>query len=99
MNNHPPHNARGVEITGLGAVTPIGGDVEAFWQSLTKGRQGFAPIRLFSTEGHRTHVGAEVRDLPPMDLKRVDEDLLSRADRLALLAASEALGHARLLAP
>jgi 3-oxoacyl-[acyl-carrier-protein] synthase II len=97
MNDHRTHNSEGVEITGLGAVTPIGGDVESFWRSLTEGRQGFAPIRLFSTEGHRTHVGAEVRGPAAMDLRRVDEDLLSRADVLALLAASEALTHARLL--
>lgn len=97
MNRQSTDGSTFVEITGLGVVTPFGSDVEAFWQSVTAGENGFVPISLFSTEGHRTRVAAEVRELPSLSLRRVDKELISRADHLALAAALEALSHAGLL--
>ena len=86
-------------ITGLGAVTPFGKGVDAFWGAVMQSRSAFDRIRLFSTEGHRTAVAAGIIDLPTPALRRVEADLLSRADMLGLAAAEEALGHARLLDP
>jgi len=97
MNGLWIERSKGIEITGLGAVTPFGDNVEAFWQALTAGKNAFGPIRLFSAQGHRTHVAAGVLELPSLDLRRLDKAGLSRADHLALAAAFEALRHARLL--
>jgi 3-oxoacyl-[acyl-carrier-protein] synthase II len=97
INERHIDKSRLIEITGLGAVTPFGIGVEPFWQAVTTGKNGFVPISLFSTEGHRTGVAAEVRELPSPSLRRVKGEVLSRADRLALTAALEALKHAGLL--
>lgn len=40
-----------VVITGIGAVTPIGNDVESIWESMIAGRHGIAPITHFDTDG------------------------------------------------
>ena len=42
---------RRVVVTGMGAVTPVGNDVETLWSSLVRGAHGIAPITRFNTEG------------------------------------------------
>lgn len=93
-----PRSARTV-ITGLGAVTCLGAGIDAFWQAVQEGRHGFSPIRLFSTDAHRTGVAAGISQLPELALRRLDDTVLSRADRLALAAALEAMGQAGLVDP
>lgn len=56
---------RRVVITGLGAVTPIGGDVESTWQALLAGESGAAPITLFDTTGYPVNFACEVKDFDP----------------------------------
>jgi 3-oxoacyl-[acyl-carrier-protein] synthase II len=92
-----PSSAAG--ITGLGAVTPFGVGVPPFWAALRAGREAFGPITLFVTDGHRCRNGAEVRRLPNFKFRRLKQNRLSRADRLAQAAAREALQHAGLLEP
>ncbi len=93
------HNNRGlpVAITGIGAVTPYGNNVDMFWRAILAGEHAFVPIELFHAEEHRTQVAAEIRELPTPELKRVDRDSLSRCDLLALSAALEALIHSGML--
>jgi 3-oxoacyl-[acyl-carrier-protein] synthase II len=86
-------------ITGLGAVTCLGNGIDAFWQAVQEGRHGFSPIRLFSTEAHRTGIAAGVSELPALGLRRLEDSVLARADRLALAAAFEAMGEAGLVDP
>lgn len=45
-----------VVITGIGAVTPIGNSVPEFWEGLTSGKNGIAPITRFDTEGYKATV-------------------------------------------
>lgn len=62
-------------ITGIGAVTPIGNNVDEFWDSLVKGRHGFDVISHFDVEGHKTTIGAQVKDFEYEDkreAKRMD---------------------------
>jgi 3-oxoacyl-[acyl-carrier-protein] synthase II len=80
---------RRVAITGLGAVTPFGAGVKAYWSALEAGVCAIRPMTLFDTEGFRCRVAAEVPDGLGGSPRR------SRADRLALVAASEALDDAR----
>jgi len=86
-----------VAITGLGAITPYGGNADVFFKALVAGAHAFVPVKLFETHEHRTRVAAEIRELAVPELKRTDRDLLSRCDLLALTAAFEALKHSRLL--
>jgi 3-oxoacyl-[acyl-carrier-protein] synthase II len=81
-----------VVITGLGAVTPIGLNVEEFWQGLAEGRNGVAPITAFDTSRYTVKLAAEVKGFKPEDympLKRMDRT--SRPTHFALAAAKMAI--------
>ena len=87
---------RRVAITGVGMVTPVGGDAPTSWASLLAGRSGVGPIRQFDASGFPVRIGAEVKDVPP-EATFCDPRLLkfaSRSHRFALAAADEALGDA-----
>jgi 3-oxoacyl-[acyl-carrier-protein] synthase II len=51
-------------ITGLGAVSAYGWDVDALWNGLLSGRTAIGTLACFAGEGHRTDVSAEVGDPP-----------------------------------
>lgn len=53
---------RRVVVTGLGLVTPLGGDVETTWSNLIAGKSGAAPITRFDTTGHKCTIACEVKD-------------------------------------
>ena len=85
---------RRVVITGLGAVTPIGNDVETFWSNLKNGVSGIRKIEAFDTTGYDCQIGGEVRDFEPKPFFKNPKDV-RRTDRfaqLALAAAKMALG-------
>ena len=81
---------RRVVVTGLGAVSPFGAGVKAYWAGLASGACAIRPLTLIDTEGFRFRIAAEVPDLAAGSSRR------SRADRLALTAALEALDDAAL---
>ena len=54
---------RRVVITGLGAVTPIGNDVDTFWENLKAGKCGITKITKFDSTDFKAHVAAEVKEL------------------------------------
>jgi 3-oxoacyl-[acyl-carrier-protein] synthase II len=88
---------RPVVVTGLGAVTPLGGTFDVTWEALIAGRDAEAPLTLFDTAGCRCHraASAELPAVPGVDAKALRR--LSRASRLAIPAAREALASAGLL--
>jgi 3-oxoacyl-[acyl-carrier-protein] synthase II len=90
---------RPVLVTGFGAVTPLGGDFPSSWRALLDGRDADRPLTLFDTSGCRCHRGAsaELPDLPDVSQKILRR--FSRASRLAIPAAREALASAGLLDP
>lgn len=77
-------------MTGMGAVSAIGHDVEAFWSALLAGRTGAGPVRSFDTTGLRSGVGCEVPDYRLPDRLRAGA-LGGRCSELALLAAAQAI--------
>jgi 3-oxoacyl-[acyl-carrier-protein] synthase II len=77
-------------VTGLGAVSPFGAGVKAFWQGVSAGACAIRPITLIDTEGFRSRIAAEVPETLGGSLRR------ARADRLALTAATEAVEDAGL---
>ena len=84
--------SRRVVITGLGAVTPIGNNVEDFWASIKKGTVGIGPITKFDTTEYKAHLGAEVKDFDPAAV--IDKKAARRMEdfsQYAVVAAKEAL--------
>ena len=73
---------RRVVVTGAGAITPLGHNVEEFWANLLAGRSGVAAMTLCDSGGYPTKIAAEVKDWQP-------EDVLDRreARRMARFAA------------
>src|SRR5262249_40230609 len=98
---HPARARSGVSdaiaITGLGAVSAVGEDVPALATALRVGRCGIAPLGLFPYQG-RSALAAEVRGSTPAHagLSAATARRLSRPDRFALAAASEACRDAGL---
>ena len=86
---------RRVVVTGLGALTPIGNTVPAFWEAMMAGTSGAAPITHFDASDYPTHFACEVKDFDPTDF--VDRKEARRMDpfcQYAIVAADEALADA-----
>ena len=56
------NEVRRVVITGVGAVTPLGLDVNTTWKNLIDGRHGIAPITQFDTTDYKAKLAAEVKN-------------------------------------
>ena len=81
-------------ITGMGAVTPIGIGVAAYWESLMAGKCGVGPITRFDASGLAVRIAAEVEMYDPA--KYLPKNLIRDSDpfmQYAYMAASEALGE------
>jgi 3-oxoacyl-[acyl-carrier-protein] synthase II len=82
---------RRVVVTGMGAISPVGLDVEANWASLLSARSGIRRITQFDATGYSSQIAGEVdfapeKFLPVKDLKKMD-----RFIQLALVAGDEAM--------
>lgn len=83
----------------MGAITPLGSEVETFWENLLAGKSGIRKVEAFDTEAYPCKVGGEVADfnpgdyMDPKDAKRND-----RYTQFAVAAARKALEDARLKA-
>ncbi|MDY2921902.1 MAG: beta-ketoacyl-ACP synthase II [Eubacterium sp.] len=89
--------SRRVVITGMGAVTPIGNNVEDFWANIKKGTVGIGPITKFDTSEYKAHLAAEVKDFDP--LQYMDKKSARRMEdfsQYAVAAAKEAMDDAGL---
>ncbi|QEY32472.1 beta-ketoacyl-[acyl-carrier-protein] synthase II [Synechococcus sp. RSCCF101] len=86
-----------VVVTGLGAVTPIGNTVHAYWEGLTSGVSGGAPITLFDASAHACRFAAEVKGFDPTGvLEPKESKRWDRFCKFAVVAAKEALADAGL---
>ncbi|MDT0630234.1 beta-ketoacyl-ACP synthase II [Rubrivirga sp. S365] len=92
-----PTQDRRVVVTGLGALTPIGNTVPAFWEAMMAGRSGAAPITHFDASAYPTTFAAEIKDFDPEDfLDRKEARRLDPFAQFAIVAADEALADAGL---
>src|SRR5215510_7944680 len=92
----PPTRNR-VVITGIGAITPVGNSVDAFWNALLTGKSGAAKIAKFDVTGHSVTFGAEVKNFDPAQY--IDPKEAKRMDpfaQYAVAAAKEAVADAKL---
>ena len=81
-----------VVVTGMGAITPIGNDVETFWQGLKEKKTGFGPITYFDTADYKVKLAAQVKDFDPkqyMDPKAARR--MEAFSQFAVAAAAQAL--------
>lgn len=82
---------RRVVITGLGAITPVGNNVEEFWSSLKAGKCGIGEITKFDTSDYKVKIAAEVKNFVPKE--RMDFKAAKRMEtfsQYAVVAAKEA---------
>lgn len=88
---------RRVVVTGMGAITPIGNSVEAFWDSVRQGKTGFGPITAFDTTDYKCKLAAEVRDFDAAEvIDRKAARRMERFSQFAVAAAAEAMADAGL---
>lgn len=81
-----------VVVTGLGAITPIGNDVETTWLNAVAGKSGAAPITHFDASQFKTQFACEVKDFNPND--HFDRKKLRQLDlyaQYAMVAARQAV--------
>lgn len=86
-----------VVVTGLGALTPIGNTVEAYWEGLKSGKSGSAPITYFDTEKFKTKFACELKGFDPLNFfDRKEVRKLDRFTQYALVSSDEAIADAKL---
>ncbi len=84
-------------VTGLGAITPLGNDVESTWKNAVAGKSGAGPITLFDASLFKTRFACEVKDFNPADLfDRKEARKYDRYSQLAVHAAKEAMADSKL---
>ncbi len=88
---------RRVVVTGLGAITPLGNSVDAYWNGLLAGVSGCDYITAFDTEKFKTRFACEVKGFNPEDyFDRKEARKLDRFSQMAVAAAQEAVQQAGL---
>src|SRR3954464_10491892 len=91
MENGSHNGRRRVVITGMGAVTPLGNDVETSWQNLLAGESGAAEITQFDSTDYYVHFACEVKDFVPSNwIERKQARRMDRVAQLILAAARQA---------
>jgi 3-oxoacyl-[acyl-carrier-protein] synthase II len=87
-----------VVITGLGALTPIGNNVDSFWQALLNGKSGAAPIKQFDSSLFKTQFACELKDFNIEDhMDRKEARKLDQFAQYALVSATQAVEDSKLL--
>ncbi len=83
---------RRVVITGLGAITPIGNNVQEFWEGLKNSKCGIDEITLFDTTNYKVKLAAEVKKYNPEDyFDRKQAKRLERFTQFSVIASREAI--------
>jgi len=86
-----------VVVTGLGALTPIGNNIEEYWEGLKNGKSGSAPITHFDNEKFKTKFACEIKNYNPEDyFDRKEARKLDTFAQFALISSDEAILDAKL---
>ena len=90
-------DGRRVVITGMGALTPIGNNVDAFWQSCVEGRSGVDWITLCDSTDYEVKVDGEVKGFDPTDyIDRKEARRMARFSQFSVATAAMAIEDAGL---
>ena len=90
---------RRVVVTGIGALTPIGNNVETFWNNVKAGVLGIDEITKFDTTDYSAKLAAEVKDFNAKDHEYLDKKDVRKMDKFiqyGLIAAKEAIKDSKL---
>jgi 3-oxoacyl-[acyl-carrier-protein] synthase II len=79
---------RRVVITGIGVLTPLGCELETFWQNLVAGKSGIGPVTRFDTTEYDCKIGGEIKDFKPEEFMPIKET--RRTDRFVQYAVGAA---------
>ncbi|MEK6265863.1 MAG: beta-ketoacyl-ACP synthase II [Clostridium sp.] len=86
-----------VVITGMGAVTPIGNDVNNFWDNIKQGTCGIDVIKSFDITNHKCKLGAEIKDFDvTVALDKREARKMDKYCQYAMVAAAEAIKNSGL---
>ena len=86
-----------VVVTGLGALTPIGNNIEEYWASLVNGVSGAAPITHFDATKFKTRFACEVKNFTVTDfMNRKDARKMDKFTQYAMVASDEAIADSGL---
>ncbi|MGB5361636.1 MAG: beta-ketoacyl synthase N-terminal-like domain-containing protein, partial [Eudoraea sp.] len=81
-----------VVVTGLGALTPIGNNIEEYWKGLMEGKSGSAPITYFDTEKFKTKFACELKNFDSQNyFDRKEARKLDKFAQYALISSDEAI--------
>lgn len=81
-----------VVITGTGVISPVGNDTKTFWDALTEGRHGIAPLTIENASAYKVKLAAEVKNFEPMNyMDRKEARRMDRYCQFAVAAAKEAV--------
>ncbi len=81
-----------VVVTGLGALTPIGNNIQEYWDGLLNGKSGAAPITYYDTEKHKTKFACELKNFNVEDfIPRKEVRRLDKFSQYAIVASDEAI--------
>jgi 3-oxoacyl-[acyl-carrier-protein] synthase II len=84
-----------VVVTGMGALTPIGNNVQDFWTALTNGVSGAGPITKFDAAKFKTRFACELKDFNPLDhIEKSEARKYDLYTQYALIAVAEAVAQA-----
>lgn len=90
-------NPARVVITGMGAITPLGQTVDAFWKNLVAGTPGIGPMTLCDPTDYPCRIAGEVRDFDPTQyIDSKDARRMARFSQLAVAAGKMAVESAAL---
>lgn len=88
-------NLKRVVVTGLGALTPIGNNIDEYWEGLINGKSGCAPITYFDTENFKTKFACEVKNYSPTDyFDKKEARKLDKFAQYAIVSSEEAIKDA-----
>jgi 3-oxoacyl-[acyl-carrier-protein] synthase II len=86
-----------VVVTGLGALTPIGNNIEEYWEGLVNGKSGAAPITYYDTEKFKVKFACELKNYSTEDhFDRKEGRKLDRFAQYALVSSDEAIEDSKL---
>ena len=87
-----------VVVTGLGALTPIGNNLNDYWEGLINGKSGAAPIQQYDASKFKTQFACEVKDFNVNDfLDRKEARKLDQFSQYAMVSATEAMSDSGLM--
>ena len=88
VSNYSQNGRRRVVITGIGAVSPLGNDVESSWENLTAGRSGAATIEQWDASAYPVTFACELKEFDPKNW--IDHKQARRMDRFAQMIVAAA---------